>query len=448
MDPARIKSLEVLIRWEKRGSPRDPLFDELIAVDSLLSDLDKAFVREVVYGVMRWRGRLDWVISAYSGMKPQRMERLVLSILRIGAYQLLFMDRVPSSAAVDESVKLAKGKGRKDIAPFINGILRGIAEGRKQVLYPDPHAKPLEYIAAYHSHPSWMVRRWLDQWGVDETISLCQTNNQLPPLAMRVNTLQGSRDEVIHRLREEKIVAAPTSFSPLGIIIQDPPPLTSWGIFQEGWLQVQDEASQLVSYIVAPRPGERILDVCAAPGGKATHLAQLMGDQGEIVAIDVSSGKLRLLRENCRRLGISIVKALNCDAQSPLPFSDGSFDRVLVDAPCTGLGTLRRHPDAKWRVEADDIPHLQKLQGQILAQAAPLVKRGGFLVYSTCTTTREENEGVIESFLAAQEGFRIEDVSSYLPTGCDRLIDEKGYFRTFPHCHGMDGFFAARMRRR
>jgi 16S rRNA (cytosine967-C5)-methyltransferase len=265
---------------------------------------------------------------------------------------------------------------------------------------------------------------------------------------MRVNTLQVSRDEVIHRLREEKIVADPTSFSPLGIIIQDPPPLTSWSIFQEGWLQVQDEASQLVSYIVAPRPGERILDVCAAPGGKATHLAQLMGNQGEIVAIDVSSGKLTLLRENCRRLGISIVKALNCDARSPLPFSDGSFDRVLVDAPCTGLGTLRRHPDAKWRVEADDITRLQKLQGQILAQAAPLVKQGGFLVYSTCTTTGEENEGVIESFLATQEGFRLEDISSYLPTGCDRLIDEKGYFRTFPHCHGIDGFFAARMRRR
>jgi 16S rRNA (cytosine967-C5)-methyltransferase len=447
MDRARIKALEALIRWEKRGSPMDPLFDALVVEDPLLSDLDKAFVREVVSGVVRWRGRLDWVISAYSRIKPARMERVVLSILRIGAYQLLFMNRIPSPAAVDESVKLAKGKGRSDIAPFINGILRGIAEGRKAVAYPDSRTEPLDYIAAYYSHPPWMVQRWLDQWGVDETISLCQANNQIPPLTMRVNTLQKSRDEVIYRLQEEKLEAVPTPFSPVGIILEDPPPLTSWGFFQEGWLQVQDEAAQLVSFIVAPQPGERVLDVCAAPGGKTTHLAQLMGDQGEIVAVDVSSSKLTQLEENCHRLGISIVKALNRDTQSPLPFSHGSFDRVLVDAPCTGLGTLRRHPDGKWRVKEGDIIRLQKLQGQILAQAAPLVKEEGILIYSTCTMTPEENEGVIEPFLAAEKGFYLEEASFYLPPGCDGLIDEKGYFHTFPHCHGIDGFFAARIRR-
>jgi 16S rRNA (cytosine967-C5)-methyltransferase len=264
---------------------------------------------------------------------------------------------------------------------------------------------------------------------------------------MRVNILKGSRDDVINRLHDEKIEATPTPFSPVGVFLQHPPPLTSWGLLQEGWLQVQDEASQLVSFILAPHPGERVLDVCAAPGGKTTHVAQVMEDQGEIVAVDVSPGKLTLLQENCRRLGISIVKALNRDAQSPLPFSDGSFDRVLVDAPCTGLGTLRRNPDGKWRVTEGDIPRLQKLQGQILAQAAPLVKGGGVLVYSTCTMTPEENEGVIESFLSAQEGFHLEEVSSYLPPGCEGLIDEKGYFRTFPHRQRTDGFFAARMRR-
>ncbi|OGP52639.1 MAG: 16S rRNA (cytosine(967)-C(5))-methyltransferase [Deltaproteobacteria bacterium RBG_13_52_11] len=448
MDRARTKALEVLIRLEKRGSPMDPLFDELVMEDPLLTDLDKAFVREVVYGVLRWRGRLDWVISAYSRIKPLRMERVVLSILRMGTYQLLFMDRVPSRAAVDESVKLAKGKGRKDVAPFINGILRGIAEGRKEIAYPPIHTEPLDYIAAYHSHPRWMVRRWLDQWGVDETVSLCTANNQIPPLTVRVNVLKGSRDEVINRLHDEKIEATPPPFSPVGVFLQKPPPLTSWGLFQEGWLQVQDEASQLVSFILAPRPGERVLDICAAPGGKTTHVAQLMEDEGEIVAVDVSPIKLSLLQENCRRLGISIVKALlTLDAQSPLPFSDGSFDRVLVDAPCTGLGTLRRNPDGKWRVAEADIPRLQKLQGRILAQAAPMVKQGGILVYSTCTMTPEENEGVIGPFLSEQGGVRLEGVSSSLPPGCEGLTDQEGYFRTFPHCHGTDGFFAARMRR-
>jgi 16S rRNA (cytosine967-C5)-methyltransferase len=420
----------------------------LVAADPLLSDLDKAFVREVVYGCMRWRGRLDWTISSYSRIKPLRMERLVLGILRIGAYQLLFMDRIPARAAVDESVKLAKVRGRKDIAPFINGILRGIAEGRKAVAYPDQRAEPVDHIAAYYSHPLWMVRRWLDQRGVDETIALCKADNQMPPLTVRVNTLKGGRVEVIDRLHEEGIEAAPTPFSPLGVVLKDPPSLTSWGLFQEGWLQVQDEASQLASFIVAPEPGERVLDVCAAPGGKTTHLAQLMGDHGEIVAVDISPVKLMLLQANCRRLGISIVEALAHDAQSPLPFSDGYFDRVLVDAPCTGLGTLRRHPDGKWRVVEADIPRLQKLQYQILAQAAPLVKEGGVLVYSTCTMTPEENEGVIEPFLAARKGFNLEGGLLYLPPGCEGLIDEKGYFRTIPHRHGMDGFFAARMQKR
>jgi 16S rRNA (cytosine967-C5)-methyltransferase len=449
MDRARTKALAVLIRWEKtkRGSFMDPLFDDMVMKDSLLTELDKAFVREVVYGVMRWKGRLDWVIAAYSHINPRRMERVVISILRMGAYQLLFMDRVPARAAVDESVRLAKGAGRNDIVPLVNGILRGIAEGRREVTYPDLRTEPLAHIAAYYSHPRWLVRRWLDQWGVDDTVALCAANNCLPPLTVRVNTHKGSRDAVIKRLHEEKIEAAPTTFSPVGIIIEKPPPLTSWVLFQTGWLQVQDEAAQLISFILAPRPGEWVLDVCAAPGGKTTHAAQMMEDQGEIVAVDRSPERLALLRENCRRLGISIVKVLPLDATSSLPFSPGSFDRVLVDAPCTGLGTLRRNPDGKWRVTETDILRLQKLQGEILARAAPMVKPGGVLVYSTCTMNFEENEGVIGPFLSRQEEFYLEEVASSLPPGCEGLADAKGYFCTFPHRHGIDGFFAARIRR-
>lgn len=425
----------------------DPLFDELVMEDPLLTDLDKAFVREVVYGVLRWRGRLDWVIAAYSRVKPPRMERAVIAILRMGAYQILFMDRVPSSAAVDESVKLAKGLRRKDVVPFINGILRGIAEERKEVTYPDLQTDPLDHIATFYSHPVWMVRRWIDQWGVEETIALCQADNQIPPLTMRVNTLQGNREETMDRLHDEEIEAFPTPFSPVGLVIKDPPPLTAWGLFQGGRFQVQDEAAQLVSLLLSPQPGQRVLDVCAAPGGKTTHLAQVMGDQGEIVAMDVSEAKLGLLQENCRRLGISIVKIVAQDAAAPLPFPPASFDRVLVDVPCTGLGTLRRNPDGKWRVQERDITRLQKLQGEILAQASTMVKSEGVLVYSTCTMTPEENEEVIEAFLSERKEFHLEDASPFLPTGCEGLVDTKGYLRTLPSRHGMDGFFAARMSR-
>ena len=435
------------MRWEKRGSPMDPLFDEMVREDPLLTDLDKAFVREVVYGVLRWQGKLDWIISAYSRIKPHRMERAVITILRMGAYQLLFMDRVPSRAAVDESVKLAKGMKKQDAVPFINGILRGIAEKRKEVSYPNLQTDPLDHIAARYSHPLWMVRRWVDQWGVEETIALCQGNNQIAPLTIRVNTLKGSREEVVDQLKDDKIGATPTPYSPLGLVISDPPPLDTWELLQEGWLQVQDEAAQLVSMLLAPQPGERVLDLCAAPGGKTTHLAQMMEDQGEIVAIDVSQAKLALLQKNCHRLGMTIVKTVTHDATTPLPFPPGSFDRLLVDVPCTGLGTLRRNPDGKWRVKEEDIPRLQQIQGKILTQAATMVKKGGVLVYSTCTMTSEENEGVIEAFLSEQEGFHLEDVSPSLPPGCEGLVDSRGYLRTLPHRHGMDGFFAARIRR-
>jgi len=424
-----------------------PLFDELVREDHRLTDLDKAFVREVVYGVLRWRGRLDWIISAYSRIKPARMERAVITILRIGAYQILFMDRVPSRAAVDESVKLAKGIKKGEAAPFVNGILRGIAEGRKEVPYPDLGTDPLDHIATRYSHPLWLVRRWVEQWGAEETCALCQANNQIPPLTVRVNTLKGSREEVIDQLRDEKIIATPTPLSPLGLVIENPPPLDTWEPLQKGWFQVQDEAAQLVSMFLVPQPGERVLDLCAAPGGKTTHLAQVMEDQGEITAVDVSQAKLTLLQENCRRLGISIVKTVAQDAAAPLPFPLASFDRVLVDVPCTGLGTLRRNPDIKWRVKEADISRLQRLQGAILNQAATMVKKEGVLVYSTCTLTPEENEGVIEAFLAGQNEFRLEDASPLLPTGCQGLVDDKGYLRTLPHRHGTDGFFAARMRR-
>jgi 16S rRNA (cytosine967-C5)-methyltransferase len=447
MDRARAKALEVLILWEKRGSPMDPLFDDLVMGDSLLTERDKSFVREVVYGVLRWRGRLDWVISAYSRIKPARMERAVITILRMGAYQLLFMDRVPPAAAVDESVKLAKKLRKKDSAPFINGILRGIAEKRREVTYPDLETDPYHHIATLYSHPLWLVRRWVDQWGLEATCALCEADNQIPPLTVRVNTLKGGRAEVIRQLHEGGVTATPIPFSPVGLIIENHPPLSSWELLREGWLQVQDEAAQLVSILLAPQPGGRVLDLCAAPGGKTTHLAQEMGDQGEITAVDVSRAKLTLLEENCRRLGISIVKTLAQDATASLPFPPGSFDCVLVDAPCTGLGTLRRNPDIKWRGREADITRLQEIQGAILKQAATMVKRGGLLVYSTCTLTSEENEGVVEAFLTEQEEFHLEDVSPFMPTGCEGLVGAKGYLRTLPHRHGMDGFFAARIRK-
>lgn len=448
MDRARRKALEVLIQWEKRGSSLDPLFSHLVMEDPNLTDLDKRLVREIVYGVLRWQARLDWVIAANSRIKPQRMQRAVIFILRIGAYQILFMDRIPPRAAVDESVKLAKGLGRKEAVPLINAVLRAIAEGRREIHYPDPITQPLEYIAACHSHPKWLVRRWVEEFDIEEATRLCVANNQIPSFTFRVNTLKAKRDEVSAALQGEGIKADPTPYSPVGLIINEPPLFERWRMFQQGWLQVQDEAAQLVSFILAPQPGQRVLDLCAAPGGKTTHLAELMQNKGEVVALDISDAKLCLVKDNCRRLGISIVKTISHDATTPFPFPPRSFDRVLVDVPCTGLGTLRRNPDIKWQVKERDIWRLAALQKEILRQAAPMVKEGGAIVYSTCTLTNEENEEVIEAFLAEQEAFAIENAAAFLPNGGNQLVDEKGFLRTFPHRHRTDGFFAARLQRR
>jgi 16S rRNA (cytosine967-C5)-methyltransferase len=228
MDQPRKKALEVLTRWEKRGSIMDPLFNAFVIEDPLLTELDKAFAREIVYGVLRWQGRLDWIIAVYSRIKPSRLERTILAILRMGAYQILFMDRVPAAAAVDESVKLAKGMRKKETTAFVNGILRGIAEGRKEITYPDPQTNPIEYIAAFHSYPAWLVKRWIAQMGREETIALCEANNQFPPLTVRVNTLKASREEVMQQLHTVGIAVSPTPFSPVGLFMKDPPSLASW----------------------------------------------------------------------------------------------------------------------------------------------------------------------------------------------------------------------------
>ena len=288
------------------------------------------------------------------------------------------------------------------------------------------------------------MRRWVDQWGVDETCALCQADNQIPPLTVRVNTLKGGREEAINRLRDDNIEASPTPFSPVGLIIENPPSLSAWEPLQKGWFQVQDEAAQLVSILLAPQFGERVLDLCAAPGGKTTPLAELMQDQGEICAVDVSTVKLVVLKENCRRLGISMVKARPLDATTSLPFPPGSFDRVLVDAPCSGLGVIRRRGEMRWRKTEAQIKALARIQKTLLESASMLVRPGGRLVYSTCTILPEENEVIVDGFLEHNRHFSIEDPGDLVPGS---VVEPSGYVRTWPDIHDTDGSFAACLKR-
>jgi 16S rRNA (cytosine967-C5)-methyltransferase len=281
--------------------------------------------------------------------------------------------------------------------------------------------------------------------GVEMTINFCKNNNQIAPLTLRVNTLKIDRGHLIEKLCAQGLSSIPTFFSEYGIVLESPPPISDLPFLNEGFYIIQDEASQLVSIILDAKPNECILDACASPGGKTTHLAQMMKNKGEIYALDLNEKRLELIEKNCHRLGVKIVKSVKGDASQPLPISVRTkFDRVLADVPCTGFGTLRKNPDLKWRIKEEDIHRLGELQSSILGNLSSYVKDGGILVYSTCTVFREENEDVIEKFLDEHPQFRLDRIEEVLAKRCHPLI-QKGYFKTHPSSHGMDGFFVARM---
>ncbi|TYO97374.1 16S rRNA (cytosine(967)-C(5))-methyltransferase RsmB [Desulfallas thermosapovorans] len=410
--------------------------------------LDRAFITELVYGTLRTQNTLDWALGHFLRRPLAGLSTVVRNILRLGAYQVMFMDRVPDSAAVNESVILARRYGHEGIVKFINGVLRNLVRGKERLNYPDPGKDPVQYIALRHSHPAWLVRKWLDDFGFEETEALCVANNQPAPNTVRVNTLKTSATELMERLKTLGVEAQRGRYAADCLHLHGFVSLGSLAPFQEGQLQAQDESSILVGQALRPLPGARVLDVASAPGGKATHLAQLMQNRGEIKALDVHRHKIKLIEENCRRLGVQIVQPVLADARQIPEEYRGWADYVLVDAPCSGLGVLRRRPDARWRKDEEQINSLTELQAQILESAAAALKPGGVLVYSTCTITREENLEQVERFLLKHPGYRPESLVEFLPASLDHgKTMSRGYLQILPHVHGLDGFFMARLRK-
>jgi 16S rRNA (cytosine967-C5)-methyltransferase len=413
-----------------------------------LTSLDRAFLTELTYGVIRWRGRLDWAIQHFSKIPFEKIESGTLNILRLGLYQILFLSRTPASAAVNESVELAKRIRGQGGAGFVNAVLRSTIRQKDEIRLPDRDQDPALHISVAQSHPLWLVQRWVKELGLEETLRVCKFNNQISSLMLRTNTLKMNRTDLIEKLRKKELKPLPSTFSKEGILLQDPPPTSELPFLKEGLYIIQDEASQLITSVVDPKPGERILDACAAPGGKTTHMAQTMENRGEIYALDLSKGKLDRIEEMCQRLGVKIVKTAKGDAAASLPVSDGLvFDRVLADVPCSGFGTLRKNPDLKWRRGEKDIKRLSELQFSILNHLSAYVKEGGDLVYSTCTVFHEENEDVLQKFLEGHPEFQLDRMERVLPERCHPLI-HNGYFKSFPPKDAMDGFFAARLVKR
>jgi 16S rRNA (cytosine967-C5)-methyltransferase len=377
---------------------------------------EAALATELVYGVVRMRGTLDWVISLLSDRPVPDITPRALMCIRIGLYQLMYLDRIPRYAAVNESVKLAGMSSKRGQSAFVNAVLRGYLKNRSEITFPDRTADAVRYMSVLHSHPGFLVKRWIDHLGVETTEEVCRVDNLPAPLFVRTNALKTTRNELVERLAEEGVTAEPVAEHALALRLLNCPSPSSLRSFREGLFYIQDLSAMKVVSHLKPQPNEKVLDMCAAPGGKVTFIAEQMQKHGEIVACDADPGRTVRIHENLQRLGIPNVTVISCDmTEVPNRFPEEHFDRVLVDAPCTNTGVLRRRVEARWRLTEDDFMRLPELQIGLLRTAARMTRSGGVLVYSTCSIERDENESVVETFLSEQDGFRLSFEESYLP---------------------------------
>lgn len=440
---ARELALQILLAAEGRGAYTDRLLETRLR-ESGLGASDAALATSLVQGTLRHRALLDHHLAAFTREGFDRLPAAIRSALRLGAYQILVLTRIPGSAAVDESVELAKRYGHPGTAGLVNAVLRRLAAGARAPL-PDRDADPAGYLSVAHSHPRWLAERWLRRYGFSEAEALLRADNDEPSVSVRPNAHRIRPDRLAELLRAEGMDPIPGPNGGPVFLLSGGYVASRSPLFRDGLLSLQDEAESCVPAILDPRPGERVLDLCAAPGGKASQIAERVAPQGLLVAVEVQPGRARALRDNLQsRLRLPRAEVVCADGRTP-PFLPGTFDRVLLDAPCTGLGVLRRRADARWRKEEESIATLATLQRALLERAASLTRSEGVLVYSVCSLEPEETDSVVESFLSSHPEFRREDARPFLPpafSGPDPV------FRAFPHRHGTDGVYAARLRRR
>ena len=431
--PARVAAYDVL---RAVGSGRADLGAALARVRTRLDDeRDRALAGEIATGTLRWQGAFDHVIASLAARPLKKLDPEVLDILRMSMFQILHLERIPVSAAVKDAVDLAGKAGKRSAAGLVNALLRRVSRERDRLPLPVRPADSADreaallYLSITLSHPAWLARRWLDRYGFDHAERWVRFNNEHAPLTLRVNRLRASGEEVTRQLRDVGIEAEAASRAPDALIVRSGNPLST-PLHEAGLFLVQDEASQLVGSFAAPCAAERVLDVCASPGGKTIAMAAAMTGRGLIVAADVRRRRVELLRQTVARAGASNVVIVQADATAALPFRR-VFDRVLLDAPCSGLGTVRRDPDIKWRRREEDLPALASAQLAMLERASEVVMAGGTLVYATCSSEPEENDEVVAAFLDRHPAF----------------VRSGEVLRTLPFRDGLEAFFAARLAR-
>jgi 16S rRNA (cytosine967-C5)-methyltransferase len=435
--PARLAAYDVL---RAVNSGRADLPAALARARQPLSDeRDRALAGEIATGTLRWQGAFDRVIETYTKRDPGRLDPEVLDVLRLTIFQLLHLDRVPASAAVNDAVNLTRKAGKKSAAPLVNAVLRRVSRERNRLPLP-PREDAIDYLSTTLSHPRWLVERWLDRYGFDNAEAWCRFDNGPAALTLRANRLRTTPGALAEALLAHGVRTRPGRFAPDALIVEDGNPLAT-PLDGTGLFVVQDEASQLVGLMAGARTGERVLDLCAAPGGKTTAMAAAMADKGLIIAADVRGKRVQLLTRTVAASGATSIRVVRADAAEPLPFQP-VFDVVLVDVPCSGLGTLRRDADIRWRIREAQLPTLAATQLRILQSAATAVRPGGRLIYATCSSEPEENDDVVRAFLEAHQEFSSAKTDG-LPEAVLPLLTSEGHLRTLPFRDGLEAFFAA-----
>ncbi|SFJ61902.1 16S rRNA (cytosine(967)-C(5))-methyltransferase RsmB [Thermoflavimicrobium dichotomicum] len=446
--PAREWALDILLQYEQNQSYSNLLLNQALQ-KSGLDARDKRLVTELVYGCIQRLNTLDWILNQLVKKGLSALKPWVRQALRLGLYQLMYLDRIPERAAVNETVHLAKKRGHQGIANLVNGVLRRYLREKEKWTFPASTDSTKELALAY-SHPEWLVKRWVQVYGLETAIAMMQANLRPARVSVRVNRLKIDRDRFMALWREKEAgEVVPSDLSPDGVIIERGGNPAHSSLFAQGLCTIQDESSMLVARALAPKPGMRILDACAAPGGKSTHLAELMDNDGSVLACDIHPHKMELIRSNVNRLGIQMIETRQIDVRklAEEPDKQGYFDAILLDAPCSGLGVIRRKPDIKWSKEAEEIDSLVQLQKELLESVAKLLRTGGVLLYSTCTIEPRENQEQVEQFLQAHPDF-IPDrhLPDYLPPVVQqKSMTGEGWVQIFPHHFESDGFFIARL---
>lgn len=438
---ARGLAIKILNRVDRTDAYLDKLLD-IELKNSELSSLDKALLNEIVHGVTRWQGRLDWILIGFYKGDFSKSISILKNSLRVALYQILFLDNIPHHAAVNEAVEFVKQLQGEKAANLVNAVLRNIIRNLDVIRYPDIAENKVEFLSSYYSHPTWLVKRWLNRYGLEFTQRLLVENNERPKIALRYNRLLTTKSEFLKNLDEAKLKYTESKYLDEFIVLANLSNIAEWNLFKQGLFSIQDESAGLPCILLEPKPNEMVVDLCSAPGGKTSFMSELMNNHGKIFAVDKYEVRLNILKKNSERLKLKNIEFVEGDG---LEIKFENIDKVLIDAPCSGLGVLTKKPDIKWKRDSEDIKKLKTIQIGLLNNAKDFLKVGGAIVYSTCSIEPEENFDIVKQFLELNPNFEL--IKEH-PLIKSELIDQNGCISTFPNVHKIDGSFASKMIKR